>query len=340
MLKKNYKFDLKYISDNRNALLGLAIILVVLYHSYNLNFSSLVGINIASNILDFIKKIGDFGVDIFLFLSGIGLYYSLSKNDLITFYKNRFYRILPELILVTLIFNIITKSMTILEFLERIFFIGFFIKGNRADWFLAFIMILYLIFPFIYKIIKKNSLDGLAIMLFTIIVFNLLYSVIFPISYDRVEIALTRIPIFLIGVFLGKKIYEKATISSKLIILSIITQMLVITILYINRNLTNFTIFTRYLYCPLAITTVINLSFIYSLLNNKNNIIINLLKYIGNYSLEIYLIYEKSNLLLKNILPIKSYAIYYFISFFITLIISIILKYVVNKIILLISTLK
>lgn len=340
MFKRSNKFDLKYISESRTILLGVAILIVAIHHSYSLNFSNLINITPISNILNFIQKIGDFGVDIFLFLSGIGLYFSLSKNNLKTFYKNRFTRILPELILITLIFNIITKSMTIPEFLERIFFIGFFIKGKKADWFLAFIMLLYLIFPLIYKIIKKYNLDGLIISLFTVVLFNLIYSVVFPLSYNKIEIALTRIPIFLFGVFFGKKIYEKTKISSTMIIISILTQILVTLILYQNQYLGNFRIFTRYLYCPLAITTIINLSFIYSILKNKDRLIIKLLKLLGPYSLEVYLIYEKSNLLLKNILPIKSSIIYYSISFTLTILLAHILKKLINIIMNKISILK
>ena len=87
---KEKQIELNIINESRNIILGIATLLIVLFHSSALNFNELLGANIISNILNFIKRTGNIGVDIFLFLSGIGLYFSLSKNNLKQYYKNRF----------------------------------------------------------------------------------------------------------------------------------------------------------------------------------------------------------------------------------------------------------
>jgi len=326
----NKKINLEIINDSRGVLLGIATILVTLFHSDLLNFYEIINIKFMANFLNFIQKTGNLGVDIFLCLSGIGLYFSLSKNSLKQYYKNRFIRIIPEFVIVTFIFNLITKSMTTIELLETFFLIAFFVHGVLDIWYIPFIIVLYLIFPIIYKIIKKYDLSAIFCMLLFAVIFNLLYSIIFPISYQKIEIALTRLPVFLIGSFLGKTIYDKKTISNKLIFISFLLQMIISIILYTNLDIPNFSIFARYLYCPLAITIIINSSYLCSFVKNKGKILLTPIKFIGNHSLEIYLIYINVRDIIKINYQYSTYLELYLISFFITIILSYILKTLLN----------
>ena len=85
-MKEMYNFN--DISKKRNIILGIATLLVAYCHSTSLLIESLFQIQIINNILVFIREIGTIGVDIFLILSGVGLYYSFSKNkNLKQFYK-------------------------------------------------------------------------------------------------------------------------------------------------------------------------------------------------------------------------------------------------------------
>lgn len=339
MIGKDKSIKLQGINDARIVLLGIAAFLVTFFHSDLLNIYDVIGIEFIADIINFVKKTGNFGVDIFLFLSGIGLYFSISKNNLKTFYKNRFIRILPEFILTTVIYNMITKTMTAVEVFETIFFVAFFIKGILDIWFMPFIMVMYLIFPLIYKIIKKYDLAGLLSLLFVVVVFNLLYSILFPISYIRIELALTRIPVFILGAFFGKKIYQNETISMKMFFVSIIAQLIILVILYMNLDIERFSIFARYIYCLLTITTVINLSVLYSLIKNKNMIGIKFLKLLGTYSLELYLIFEKVEYILIGIYKPSSYVLFYILCFCITIVLSYVVKKFVNLLIKLVGNL-
>ena len=64
------KSSLSLLSSYRGALMGIAIIWVMLYHLGNIDVS----------VISVIFGVGYGGVDIFLFLSGFGLYFSMSKS--------------------------------------------------------------------------------------------------------------------------------------------------------------------------------------------------------------------------------------------------------------------
>ena len=76
------------ISKFRNQLMGIMILWVMIFHVQGIIFPG---------ILQSVKIIGYGGVDGFLFLSGMGLFYSLFKNhDIINFYKRRLKRLIPS----------------------------------------------------------------------------------------------------------------------------------------------------------------------------------------------------------------------------------------------------
>ena len=79
---ENYKKILAY----RSHLMGIAIWWVVFSH---------MKLRFAGKGISFIQTIGYGGVDIFFFLSGIGMYYSLKKSSVETFYQKRIRRIIP-----------------------------------------------------------------------------------------------------------------------------------------------------------------------------------------------------------------------------------------------------
>lgn len=329
------KIDLTCISDSRLFLLGIATLLVVFFHSDYLIIDNIFSVNFFTNILKFIQKTGNFGVDLFLLLSGVGLYFSFSKNKIKTFYKNRFKRILPVFIIVTIIYAMITKTMTIVEILETLFFLSFFVKGNADVWFIPFIMIMYLIFPLIYKIIKEKDWHGLVILLFVTMLFNFLYSVCLPVNYLYIELALTRIPVFLCGVYLGKLIFLKKKIGLNIFFISFLSQILIIFILYVNLNIERFSIFARYFYCLLSISSVINISFLFSMLKNREILFVKIIEFFGLFSLEIYLIYEKVEYILMKCYKYDSIVVFYIFCFLITILLSIVVKKIVNMLIIL-----
>lgn len=79
------------ITKYRSSLMGIAMLSVFLFHSMGDWMPTMI-CNIAAN--------GAIGVDVFLFLSSIGLTYSITKNPSVTaFYKRRVLRIMPTYVL-------------------------------------------------------------------------------------------------------------------------------------------------------------------------------------------------------------------------------------------------
>lgn len=91
--------NLSLISKFRTELMGFAMLLVVWHHlPMNINFS----------IYDFLKSNGGFGVDIFLLLSGMGLYFSTHKGlNLKEYAIKRAIRIFPIYALVIITLSIV-----------------------------------------------------------------------------------------------------------------------------------------------------------------------------------------------------------------------------------------
>lgn len=140
----------KNISFTRSELMGAAIVYIMLYHS-RIGF----GGSDVGNIFSFFKNIGYIGVDIFFFLSGVGLINGWMKKNytIAEFYWRRFTRILPFywaiLILDFLISIPIKGTSKLIPILSQMAFINFLFQGDLTHWFIAGILLCYIVFPFI-----------------------------------------------------------------------------------------------------------------------------------------------------------------------------------------------
>lgn len=122
------------LSKYRSALMGVAILWVMLYH-----ILAKGGILIITQILE----VGYGGVDIFLFLSGFGLFFSLSNKGttLPQYYRKRFLRILPEFWIFLIVDYIATMDFNMENFGELLYktmTIGYWIPGTSYDlWYVS-----------------------------------------------------------------------------------------------------------------------------------------------------------------------------------------------------------
>lgn len=322
------RFELKNISNSRGFIMGIATLLVMFFHTY-IDYYEIIGNNFFANLIDFLHFRGNIGVDIFLLLSGIGLYFSYKKNKLLTFYKNRFIRVVPAYLLVTVSYFLYLREFD--KIFSVLSFTGFIINGDRFLWYIQLILILYVVFPIIYKVIDRYRFGGLFISLCGIILFNTMYSLINMRGYENVEIALTRIPVFLIGTYLGKMINDNKTISKNMIFFSLITAILIYILIYFWFNGYRFMFVQRYLYCILAICLVILITYLYSCVKNKTNFVFKIICFLGKYSLEIYLLHDIVSRILLNNVTVLSIMVLTVISFVVSIILAIILKNILNS---------
>lgn len=203
------------LSKYRNELYGLAAIWIILFHGLNIKKVKTALPKFLS-FLEPILKHGNVGVEIFLFLSGICLYFSLKNNQsLKRFYAKRLSRILlPFFIIDGIFFGYICLYVQndFLMFFKKMTFYSFWFERDGFVWFVAFIICLYLFYPFICNWTEKKTITVLSIMLTYLVCIGIRYFI--PQWYISVEIALTRIPVFLLGCFVGEKVYNNLEISS------------------------------------------------------------------------------------------------------------------------------
>lgn len=99
--------------------------------------------------------LGYIGVEVFLFVSGFGIVYSLRKNSLRQYYKNRAIRLLPACILFGLC-KIALSYIPTMPPTQNLILDLF----SLSHWYIYAIVVYYLIAPIICKMIGKCGGGG------------------------------------------------------------------------------------------------------------------------------------------------------------------------------------
>lgn len=249
------------LRDTRSMMMGIAILMVILYHA--------VCSNLPMGLLTIPATYGL--IDIFLFLSAYGLCYSLQNKNLREFYGRRFMRILP--IYVILVFSMLIINMIRIGALDIVgactttFFWG--VGDVFVDWYLTALLYLYLLFPLFYKLINKF---GLAILLI-ISALALCYVWYIPHPWFH-ESAMCRIPIFLSGIYFCRSRHS---------ILSVILLSAIFAALCIFSFFTGKVCLTYYL-APFVSVGIL----LFCKVCWKLTVLSTPLSFIGKYTLELY----------------------------------------------------
>ena len=214
---KSLKFDI--FSVYRGELMGIAILGVCIAHAFSWAH---LDASIASKILSPFCRIAF--TEGFLFLSGLGLYYSFQKNDNIDlFYKKRINRVfIPYVIMAFpfLLYDAYSGGISLPDFILRLSALYFWFCGNDGMWYISISLALYFIFPLVYKFLfSENDIRHVAgkVTLIAIgcILLCFLMHVYVPNYYAKVEIGLSKVPVFFIGMFAGYLSYRKTHIPLK-----------------------------------------------------------------------------------------------------------------------------
>ena len=99
------------------------------------------------------------------FLSGYGCFYSLSKTKVTAksvfgFYSRRFIRIIPAWFFIALFSAALKYFFAGVAFhdgLSQFSLLAFFTKGSLGCWFISVILVLYLVSPFFYELLKRSA---------------------------------------------------------------------------------------------------------------------------------------------------------------------------------------
>lgn len=258
------------INGNRAYLMGIAMIFVVIYHAFCWIYNPIGHLNV-----------GYCGVDIFLFLSGMGLSYSFEKNDIKTFYKNRFWRIYPlYFIAVSIAYALCHDRWNFTTYVANLTTAGYYLNGGVSsfDWYINALVTLYICFPLFYYY-SKTRYVGLSLLTIAVFIYGVIYYHHISYWYDCL---ISRLPIFLYGVMFPK-CYKSSNVVA-LIGLAVFIPCRIFS----SKSLT-----TSFLVIPMII-------FFLGIMTLIPKIIKGAIEFCGKYSLEIYL----ANILIPRVFDI------------------------------------
>lgn len=311
LLADGVALNLGILTKHRNAVYGLAIIWIVVFHGSaidKIDYSFGAEGGIASWAADFIS-VGNVGVDIFLFLSGICLYFSYTGNsDIYSFIKKRLWRLVPPALMIYGIYWFVRYAVfadDLEAFVTRMTLMQFWMTGDQAIWFVSLIVVLYFAYPYIYRFLFSGAKTGLirfAIALVASFGIGVILRIASPELYDMVEIAVTRVPVFVIGCWIGRFVYEGREIPHPTIFVVGSVAIAIMFFLVLGADVLH-GMTRRYFY----IVGGVSLCAVFSLLvhaliaffKRGGKIVERLLSFFGAFSLEWYLAHIMVNQVLQ-----------------------------------------
>ncbi|MBQ8057557.1 MAG: acyltransferase [Ruminococcus sp.] len=284
----------------RSVWMGVAMLWVVLYHTSG----TLAGYS-------FFKNIGYGGVDLCLFASGVGCYYSLSKNDnVFEFTKRRLFRIFPTywcFLPFWFVYAFKAFEMKVPDVIGNIFGVQNFTgKGNAFNWYISAILLFYILAPYLKMLCDKvGSLPKQLLVIALLFAF----SVPFWNSFTYI-ITVSRLPIFYIGMVFAKSSKDGVKLGYKNMIPYTLAMIAGFVLLWVSfEYLSDYRWNNGLYWYPFILITpglCVCLSFIMSLLDKSKftSWIVSLLSLVGKYSFEVYLvhilIYDSVNYMINN----------------------------------------
>lgn len=317
----------KSLSKFRSELMGLACLWIMFHHNA---FDW-------PHALEFLKRFGYFGnlgVDIFLLLSGVGLYYAWSKKPALgDFYARRFVRIVVPYVLIAVPYWVwrdlwLGKGSFWLDVTQ----LCLPLKGTISTWYIPAMATLYLLYPLIAKFLFSGDRWTRTVILCGAVMLSCLHLYYRNNTiYDNCEIALTRSVIFIIGCALGKTVKDDEPIAPHLPVLGLLWIMLNSIL---RRHVSLGEAWIRFSYIPLCFSVV--LVMLWALVRMEHwNGLRKFLRFFGERSLEIYLTHVLYENIFYHYVPLKLWdpwgILTYAVILLISLTVSILLHPVINK---------
>lgn len=206
----------KDLGDVRGLLYGLAIVSVMVFH-----FTATV-VSWGSDDRELYRAcdtfgtvVGSVGVDVFAILSGYGIYHSLRKSfDLRRYYGRRAKRVVMPYLIAGLAFWA-AKDLYVLGLApdavaRDLFWVSFVTDGVVTVWYVPFIVVMYAVAPLIFQVVDHGFPATVLAVLAAYGCASLSQDV--PAVFGHIEVALTRVPAFLLGMGAGHLASRRDTI--------------------------------------------------------------------------------------------------------------------------------
>lgn len=285
---------LTLVSRYRNAVMGLAIVGVMIGHWF-----SLTGTPVDSLFAKLISIIPALvSTQGFLFISGYGIYYSFRKNsDTLAFYRRRFFRMVVPFMLMALpyfLFRLCFDGISFWQFLGYLTTISYWFEGNYCGmWYVAVSIVLYLLSPLFFAIYFRRpsffyTTLCLAITLALVVIGNHLILSYAPEHYTLYFNGLERYFMFFIGIYCG--FLSCLENKPRLIGLGLVAALLPISYLLtiLGPEYAYLTAATRRL-----VITIPLVSILFALLDKQRwgQPALQLFNWLGQYTFELYILH-------------------------------------------------
>ena len=246
-----------------------------------------------------LRRCGHVGVDIFLFLSGVGLWFSWVKTpDMRRFYRRRLLRIVPTWLVVATAFYLPDYlgarrfSRSLVDLIGDITINwDFWLHDELTFWYVPAIMALYLVAPWYMRLVQNRPIYRWLPLL--MVVWCVMVQWVLPIHHavGHLEIFWSRVPIFFIGINFGEMVRMRRQLPGESVWLLLLTFLMTFgTCLYLEQvRHGHFPLFVeRMLYIPFTVCTVLVMNRIFRRMPQWVN---SAFRFVGALSLEAYLIH-------------------------------------------------
>ena len=290
------EIDLGDVSRYRGELMGAAIVFIILFHVPLARGDAFFGL----------RRCGNIGVDMFLFLSGVGLWYSWVRTPSFRqFYKRRLLRIFPTWLVISTLYYASRFNWAAGDYLDLVLDItinwGFWLHDEGTFWYVPAIMMLYLWAPlYMWLIARHRVLSWLPVLM---ICWCCCVEWVIPIhqAVGHIEIFWSRVPIFFIGINFGELVRRKHQVEPAgrwLVWLAFL--MTAAACIYLEQvRHGRFPLFAeRMIYIPLTISLILLLADLFHRIPQCG---LRALAFLGGLSLEIYLIHNQ--FVMQHLLP-------------------------------------
>lgn len=269
----------EWIGKYRTQIMGIAALGVILGHSRDL----VKWPGIISSLFGY----GGIGVYIFVFLSAIGLHYSLKSRgrnyNKFSFYKRRFARLIVPYCLIAMTWYGIQDlfiNKNFLLFIYDVSTLSFWIE-HKGAWYVAMLIPVYLLFPWFYDWAEKKKDIRVISALVISVIFSFTCSVCIPGIYGHLAQVYSSVIVYLISYFyagLTKSNKNGVILSGICLILFLIKSMI---------PLKNFEFITNITWAMLGFPITFISAWLLDILHS--NIANAALGFFGKHSLEMYL---------------------------------------------------
>ena len=318
----------KSLSKFRSEIMGLACLWVMLHHNSFTWPESL-------DVLRRFSLYGNLGVDIFLLVSGVGLYYAWSKKPALgDFYARRFVRLLVPYVLFAVPYWV-WRDLHLHQgsFWLDVTQLSLPLKGVITTWYIPAIGVLYLLYPLIARFLFSGDRWTRTTVLCGVVIVGCLHlNYSGSEFYDNCEIALTRSAVFILGCALGKSVKDDEPMAPHLPLLGLLWIMLNDSL---RRNTNLSAVWIRFSYIPLTVSVLLVTVWVLERLENFGGLR-KFLRFFGERSLELYLTHVLIRNVFYNYIPAKQWDSWGILTYgailLISLIVSTLLHPVINKI--------